>query len=79
MNGLYGQALFREAIDQCVSDWGQKGGNLARNSVFSWIQSAAPSRVVSLSEGQKGANTYKSAVVQTGFLGPVSCNTHHPV
>lgn len=28
MNGLCGQVLFREAIDQCVSDWGQKKGEI---------------------------------------------------
>lgn len=30
MNGLYGQVLFREAIDHCVSDWGQKRGKFGK-------------------------------------------------
>lgn len=30
MNGLYGQVLFRETIDQCVSGWGQKRGKFGK-------------------------------------------------
>lgn len=74
MTGLYGQVLFREAIDQCVSDWGQNKGEICQETVPSWIQSTALFRVVSVRRAKMGHYLEISSAASR-FLGPCVLET----